>query len=169
MPLTSVALPVTVKDSSALLTLAAFSSAYCPLALRTLATDRLLALAKDTSEYAMPPSVCLTPAVTPSEPLAPCPPGQLISLPEPRVQAPLAWESRNSDTTCVVPDPSERWKAVTGVAGSLAFGLSALISGASQVLIVPAKIPATVAGESCRSLTPARLYSRATPPAVIGM
>ena len=45
-----------------------------------------LPLGYDTSEYPIAPAVCLTAAVTPSEPLAPCPAGQGTSLAAPYVQ-----------------------------------------------------------------------------------
>ena len=69
----------------------------------------------------------------------------------------------------VVPDPSERCTTWTPVEGRLAPGLSFLMAGSLQVLILPAKIPATVAGDSFRSLTPERLYSMAIPPPDQGM
>ena len=43
------------------------------------------------------------------------------------------------------------------------------MAGSFQVFTLPAKMPATVSGESLRPLTPERLYSTAMPPPVQGM
>ena len=81
----------------------------------------------------------------------------------------------------VVPDPSERWITWIPVDGRLAPELSFLMAWSFQVLIceacqvtkmltsfqvliLPAKMPATVSGESLRLATPERLYSTAMPP-----
>ena len=58
---------------------------------------------------------------------------------------------------CVVPESSERCTGLIAWFGSVLPGLSAAISGAFQLVILPRKMPATVAGESCRSVTPGRL------------
>ncbi len=57
----------------------------------------------------------------------------------------------------VVPEESERTTRVIAVLGRLTPGLSALIAASSQVLIVPWKMPARVAGSSFRVLMPGRL------------
>ena len=58
----------------------------------------------------------------------------------------------------VVPEESERWTTVMLVLGRLMPGLSALIAGSSQVLILPMKMPATVGPSSFSPLlTPDRL------------
>src|ERR671926_510952 len=54
-------------------------------------------------------------------------------------QSLFAVAARNLVKLSVVPDESDRCTARIGVDGSDAFGLSALISAASQVLTVPAK------------------------------
>jgi hypothetical protein len=54
----------------------------------------------------------------------------------------------------VVPDSSERWTDLIAVAGREAFGLSFLIAGSFHLVILLAKMPARVFGDSCRSLTP---------------
>ena len=53
----------------------------------------------------------------------------------------------------VVPESSERLTGVIAVSGRSASGLSAAIAGSFQVVIFWSKIPATVSGESCSSLT----------------
>src|SRR5205085_1028491 len=55
------------------------------------------------------------------------------------------------------------------VDGRLALELSFLMRGSFQVLTLPAKMPATAAGESLRSVMPERLYSTAMPPPVHGI
>src|SRR5215471_17781380 len=102
----------------------------------------------------MAPSVCFTAAVTPSEPLAPWPVGHGTSLPAPAFQIVGATAVRYDVNALVVPEPSERCTTWIGVAGSDAPALSALIWAAFQVLTVPAKIPASVSGDSFRSVTP---------------
>ncbi len=57
----------------------------------------------------------------------------------------------------VVPEESERCTGVIFVLGSVASGLSALIAGSSQFLIVPLKMLAIVLGASWRLSTPSRL------------
>src|SRR4051794_24416232 len=116
----------------------------------------------------MPPSVCFTPAVTPSEPFAAWPAGQLSVLSAPSVQSDPASADSNEENTLVVPEPSARWKDLTAVLGSDAPGLSALISGASQVLTVPWKMPARVLADKLRLLRPLTLKMIAMPPAVTG-
>ncbi len=61
----------------------------------------------------------------------------------------------------VVPDSSERWTGVMAVAGSVASGFSAAISGASHEVILLSKIPAMVAAERLSSVTPSRLKTTA--------
>src|SRR5689334_4588384 len=107
-------------------------------------------------------------ADTPSEPLAPWPPGAFQSLLESKVQSAPAVAFRYLVKFSDVPEESERCTATIGVAGSVAFGLSALIAASSQLLTVPAKILARVAGFSCRSLTPLRLNATAIGPVTIG-
>src|SRR5436305_1770313 len=47
--------------------------------------------------------------------------------------------------------------------------LSALMAASSHLVILPAKMPARVAGDSLSVLTLERLYSTATPPAIQGI
>src|SRR3954453_5585858 len=105
----------------------------------------------------MPPSVCFTPAVTPSEPFAAWPARQLRVFLGARFQSDPASADSNEENTLVVPEPSARWKDLTAVLGSDAPGLSALISGASQVLTAPWRMPARVLAERLRLLTPLTL------------
>src|SRR5437899_1636965 len=116
----------------------------------------------------MAPWVCFTAAVTPSEPLAPVPVGHGTSLAAPKVQICGATAVRYDVNTLVVPEPSERCTTWMPALGSDTPGLSALTSASSHFLTFPAKMPATVAGESFRSVTPDRLYSTAMPPAIQG-
>src|SRR5438067_8781922 len=59
----------------------------------------------------------------------------------------------------VVPEPSARWTTTMGVDGRVALALSALMAGSFQVLIVPWKMPASVAGLSWSLATPLMLYA----------
>ena len=65
----------------------------------------------------------------------------------------------------VVPEPSERWTTWIPSEGRFVPGLSAAMAGSFQVLILPAKMLASVEGDSLRLLTPATLYSMAMGPA----
>src|SRR5437588_835989 len=117
----------------------------------------------------MAPSACLTAAVTPSEPLAPVPVGQGTSLAAPKVHTEGATAVRYSVKTPVVPEPSDRWTTWMPMLGNEALGLSALMAASFHLVILPAKMPASVWPDSLRSLTPLRLYSTAMPPAVQGI
>src|SRR6266542_534364 len=117
----------------------------------------------------MAPAVCLTAAVTPSEPFAPWPVGHGTSLAAPAVHTAGATAVRYPVKAAVVPEPSERWTTWIPVVGRVAPELSFLMAGSLQVLILPAKMPATVSGASLRPLTPERLYSTAMPPPVQGI
>ncbi len=65
---------------------------------------------------------------------------------------------RNVVNPAVVPDESERWTIVIAVLGRLSPGLSDLIAGSSQVLILPMKMLASVGPSSFSPLlTPGRL------------
>src|SRR5205823_6181432 len=115
-----------------------------------------------------PPLICVA---TPCDLAAPWPflraAGQALAGSE--VQSPGSLALRNFVKLSVVPDSSERCTATIGLDGSLASGLSALISGASHLVIFSAKILAIVAGLSLRSVTPLRLYATATGPTTIGI
>src|SRR2546429_161967 len=105
----------------------------------------------------MEPCPLDTAADTPSEPFSACPPGAFQTLSLPKVQSEPAVAARYLVKLSVVPEESERWIARIGADGSVALGLSPLIAGSSQVLTVPAKIFASVAGLNCRSLAPLTL------------
>src|SRR5947208_11482594 len=94
---------------------------------------------------------------TPSEPFSACPPGAFQTLSLPKVQSEPAVAARYLVKLSVVPDESDRWIARIGADGRVAFGLSPLMAGSSQVLTVPAKIFASVDGLNCRSLAPVTL------------
>ena len=64
----------------------------------------------------------------------------------PRVQALGAESCRNKVKLAVVPEESDRTARVIGVLGRLTPALSALMAGSFQVLILPEKMPAMVAG-----------------------
>src|ERR1700710_2766136 len=80
--------------------------------------------------------------------------GQLTVSPEPRVQLAGAARVRYLVKLDVVPEPSERCTTAMASDGNLALGFSALISGASHLVIVPEKMPAMVAASSFRSFRP---------------
>ena len=65
----------------------------------------------------------------------------------PRLQALPAASTRNSVKFWVVPEESDRTARVIAVLGRLTPELSALIAGSFQVLILPEKMPAMVAGD----------------------
>src|SRR5690349_17943119 len=105
----------------------------------------------------MAPGVDLTICATPPLPLpARALDGHLMVESLPSVQALPAPFSRNSVKFCVVPEESERTARVIGVLGRLTPGLSALMAGSFQVLILPWKMFATTVGSSLRLLTPDR-------------
>src|SRR5215469_4316605 len=106
----------------------------------------------------MAPGVDLTIWATPPLPLpARAVDGQLTVELLPSVQAVPAAFSRNREKFCVVPDESERTAIVIGWLGSETPGLSALMAGSFQFVILPEKMPAMVCGDSCNLLTPDRL------------
>src|SRR6266516_1509554 len=107
----------------------------------------------------MAPGVDLTTCATPGLPLAArAVDGHLMVELLPRLQALGAASIRNSVKFAVVPEESDRTARVIGVLGRLTPELSALMAGSFQVLILPEKMPAMVAGDSFRLLTPDRLY-----------
>ena len=75
----------------------------------------------------------------------------------PSFQALGAAFCRYSEKFCVVPEESERTAVVIAVDGRLTPGLTALIAGSFQVLMLPWKILAMIVGVSFRLLTPDRL------------
>src|SRR4051794_2856549 len=83
--------------------------------------------------------------------------GQLTVSPDPRVQTDGDAFVRYLVKFDVVPEPSERCTTAMGVEGSVASGLSALISAASQVVMVALKMPASVSALNVRSSTPSSL------------
>src|SRR5664279_3190387 len=105
----------------------------------------------------MEPAVFLIAADVPSLPLAPSPTPPANDFPAPLPQAPSDAASRYFWKLSVVPDSSLRKTTLIGSAGSVAVALSALISGASQVLTVPLKILATVGPSRTRPSTPGTL------------
>src|SRR6266487_5822177 len=103
----------------------------------------------------MAPGVDLTTCATPGLPLAArAEDGHLMVELLPRVQALGAASTRNSVKFWVVPEESDLTARVIGVLGRLAPELSALIAGSFQVLILPEKTPAMVAGDSFGLLRP---------------
>src|SRR4051794_14559780 len=116
------------------------------------------AFASPRSTYPTAPSVPWMAVATPEFFSAPCVElSQLTVSPEPTVHASGAAEVRYLVKLLVVPEPSERWTTVILVDGRCASGLSALMSGSSQVLISVLKIFATVSGLRLSAFTPEML------------
>src|SRR5438045_9084312 len=111
----------------------------------------------------MAPWVCLIWAVTPSDPLAPCPVGHGTSLPAPAVQIVGATAVRYEVKAAVVPEPSERCTTWIAVDGRLVLPSAAIILS-FQVLTLPAKIEASASGLSFRLGTLDRVDAVAPPP-----
>src|SRR6201995_4731999 len=107
----------------------------------------------------MAPWVCLTAAATPEFLAAPVPVGHLTSLSEPIEDFQLGLTSdRKVVKPAVVPEESERCTTVMAVLGSFNPGLSLVIAGSFQVLILPLKMSAVVGPSSLRPLLmPGRL------------
>src|SRR5438477_6436150 len=101
------------------------------------AVFRLWNCAYDHSTYPIAPSVWATNADTPSLPAAALPAwiGQVRLLPKPHADAAVL--ARNAVKLSVVPELSERWAALIGVAGSTVRGLSATIAGSFQAVPPP--------------------------------
>src|SRR2546423_12351004 len=144
------------------------SSANSPAPLPTLAILRLFDCANDHSTYPMLPSVLVTAAEMPSDPCSACPPGAFQVLSLPKVQSAPAVFDRNLVKLSVVPELSWRWIARILVAGRVAPELSAAIAGSFQVVTLPEKIFAMVAGLSWRLDTPVTLKTIAIGPTTIG-
>src|SRR5215831_6946030 len=95
--------------------------------------------------------------------------GQLMVELLPSFQSLPAAIWRNSEKFAVVPDESERTARAMGVLGRLTPGLSDLIAGSFQFLILPWKMSAMVFGSSFRPLlTPDRLYDTVIGPTATG-
>src|ERR1700726_3014236 len=108
----------------------------------------------------MAPLVDLTICATPGLPLpARAVDGNLIVELLPSVHTLGTASLRNRVKFCVVPEESERTAMVIGVLGRLTPGLSALIAGSFQVVILAWKISEISVGVSLRLLTPCRLYA----------
>src|SRR5215831_15794172 len=75
---------------------------------------------------------------------------------------------RNREKFAVVPDESARTTVVIGVLGRLTPGLSAVIAGLFQVVMLPWKMFAMTVGSSFRLLTPCRLYDIVMGPMTTG-
>src|SRR5689334_19369037 len=117
----------------------------------------------------MEPGVDLTTCATPGLPLAArAEDGHLMVELLPRLQALPTADTRNSVKFAVVPEESDRTARVIGVLGRFTPELSALMAGSFQVLILPEKMPAMVAGDSFRLLTPDRLYAIEIGPTMTG-
>src|SRR5271154_1715980 len=83
--------------------------------------------------------------------------GQVMVEAVPSFHALPAASTRYWEKFAVVPEPSERTASVIVVPGRLRPGLRALIAGASQVVIVPWKIPARTVAFSFSPVMPDRL------------
>src|ERR687889_1335517 len=98
----------------------------------------------------MVPGVFLTWVATPSDFAAPAPPGAFHALALPNVHSASAVLLRYLVKLSVVPDSSERCTVWIAVSGRVAPLLSAAIFGSFHLVILPEKMPARVAGVSCR-------------------
>src|SRR5438270_7348716 len=108
----------------------------------------------------MAPGVDLMACATPPLPLAAwAEDGHLIVEELPSFHTLGTASSRNSEKFCVVPEESERTAMLIEVLGRLTPGLSALMAGSFQLVILPWKMFAIVVGSSFRLLTPDRLYA----------
>src|SRR2546429_8081933 len=155
--LRSLPVPVVLALAIVLPAASPVSSANSPAPLPTLAIFRLPDVANDHSTYPMVPSDLPIAAATPSEPFSALPPGAFQFLSLPKVQSAVAVLDRNLVELSVVPELSDRCTARIFVAGSVAPELSAAIAGSFQVVTLPAKIFAMVAGLSWRLDTPVTL------------
>src|SRR5215472_9642687 len=105
----------------------------------------------------MAPGVVLMICATPPLPMPACAPdGQLMVEELPSFQSGEDF-SRNREKFWVVPEESERTASVIGVLGRFTPGLSALIAGSFQVLILAWKMSEMTCGVSFRFLIPDRL------------
>src|SRR5215472_19162141 len=97
----------------------------------------------------MAPGVCLISAATPGLPLPATPTGKLTALPAP---GPFFHSGlialRCEVNTKVVPLPSERLTTVILVSGSVTPGLTLVIAGSFQLVILPRNTPAYAWRES---------------------
>src|SRR5215471_6748328 len=116
----------------------------------------------------MEPSVFLTWAETPSEPCSASPPGACHTLSWLYVHAEPAVPVRYLVKLSVVPELSARCTGVIAVDGRVTPGLSAAMAGSFQVLMVPEKMPASVAGLNCRLVAPLTLVTTAIGPTTMG-
>src|SRR5881397_3461705 len=105
----------------------------------------------------MPTLAPATAPVTPSEPLALWPPGQVSVSLTPSFQSALAFASRYPAKIFVVPDLSLRCTGTIVVLGRVTPLLRALIAGSSHLVMVPEKILAVVAASRVSLSTPGRL------------
>ena len=111
----------------------------------------------------------LTALVTPSEPLAPCPPGADQSLPGAKVQAPPDAAVRYLVKLSVVPEESLRWNCAIAASGRVTPALAAAILGSFHRVIVLPKMPAMTAGVRVSWSTPWTLYAMTMAPPTAGM
>ena len=94
--------------------------------------------------------------------------GHLTVLLLPSAHALPTASCRNSVKFCVVPEESERTARVIGVLGRLTPGLTALIAGSFQEVILAWKMSEISVGVSLRLLTPGRLYAIVIGPIKMG-
>src|SRR5215471_1675950 len=116
----------------------------------------------------MAPGVVLTICATPPLPLPPCAlEGQLMVELVPSFQSVAAPNVRAREKFAVVPEESERTARLIGVLGRLTPGLSDLIAGSFQVLVLPLKFPTSSEGigesEPANWTTPAARSERPLP------
>src|SRR3954452_12332851 len=105
----------------------------------------------------MVPLPLVTAWITPDVPWAPSPPLTGHRLSGSWDQAPCPALLSHSVKFLLVPESSERWTGTMRSAGRLVPGLSALIAGSFQSVMLPAKILAAVLVYSCSLSTPETL------------
>src|ERR1700712_2154970 len=100
------------------------------------------------------PLICLE---TPSLPCAATPPAAAHAFADGMVHAAGAAAARYLVKFSVVPESSARWTAWTDRLGRVVPGFNAAIVGSFQLLIEPAKIPASTSGVRVSWAMPDRL------------
>src|SRR5689334_8962375 len=149
--------PVIFAPAIVLPALSGVSSTYSPAPFLIFAFCRSLFSANDSSTYASEPCELLTALATPSEPLAPVPPGAFHAFAWSKVQSLAAALLRYLVKLSVVPDSSDRCTVWIVLDGSLAPLFWDAIAGSFHLVTLPEKILPRVGASSCRLSTPWRL------------
>src|SRR5262249_10656399 len=139
------AVPTTCADATIVDAFSGVSSTG-PAPLSIFATPSPPSWVNEYSMYASEFGVDFSAAATPSEPLAPCPPGAFQTLSWSKVQSLPAAAVRYLVKLSVVPEESERWKVTIVASGRVAPLFSAVIAGSFHLVIEPEKIFASTDG-----------------------